>query len=67
MMSDGEGRADSLKKKTSAFLNEFFEKGEAMIMELIVENEKLRSQIEAPLPADLADLLAGLERREARR
>ena len=38
---------DDLKAKTDAFLEEFFEKGEGLIRELIEENEHLRRQIQA--------------------
>lgn len=66
-MSTGDERAealkaDSLKEKTSAFLNEFFEKGEAMIRELIIENEKLRKQLEAPLPSEIDESDPGVIR-----
>ena len=53
-MSEGDGRPVSLQKKMDAFVREFFEKGEDMIRELIEENDRLRAQLEAPLPDDFA-------------
>jgi hypothetical protein len=47
------GAPNSLQGKTDAFLREFFEKGEAMIRELIGENERLKTQLDAPLPEDV--------------
>ncbi len=47
------GAPNSLQGKTDAFLREFFEKGEQMIRELIGENERLKKQIDAPLPEDV--------------
>ena len=44
-MGDGEGERDSLKGQTEAFLREFFEKGESLVRELIVENERLRGRM----------------------
>ncbi len=50
-MSDQDGLRRSLQGKTDAFLQEFFEKGEALIKELIDENDRLRSQVEGATPA----------------
>lgn len=36
----------SLQRKTEAFLQEFFEKGEVLVRDLIDENEQLRAQLE---------------------
>ena len=49
-MSDT-GSPNSLQGKTDAFLREFFEKGEELIRDLIEENDKLKGQLNAPLPA----------------
>jgi hypothetical protein len=51
-MSDS-GLPNSLQGKTDAFLREFFEKGEELIRDLILENDKLKSQLNAPLPEEV--------------
>lgn len=43
-MSDQDGQ-ESLKRKTEGFLREFFVKGESLVRELIVENDRLRNQL----------------------
>lgn len=51
-MSDS-GLPNSLQGKTDAFLHEFFEKGEQLIRDLIGENERLKGQLNAPLPEEV--------------
>ncbi len=48
-MSGQDPRNDSLKDKTEAFLSEFFTKGELLVRELIIENERLRTQLASTL------------------
>ncbi len=43
-MSDQDGQ-ESLKRKTEGFLREFFQKGESLVRELIIENDRLRKQL----------------------
>jgi hypothetical protein len=46
-MSDQEGPRRSLKGKTEDFLEVLFQKGEVLVRELIVENDRLRAQLES--------------------
>lgn len=43
-MSDQDGQG-SLQRKTEGFLRDFFQKGESLVRELIVENDRLRAQV----------------------
>jgi hypothetical protein len=47
-MSAEDGQGNSLQGKTEAFLDEFFQKGEVLVRELIIENDRLRAQLDAP-------------------
>ena len=50
-MSDQDGQRRSLQGKTEEFLQEFFQQGEVLVRELIVENERLRAQVGASTEA----------------